>query len=411
MNDTPGWASPGSAPSDGKDASVPRPAEPADDAVPPAKWSASRPPAAEWSAPSALGPAPAARRPAPGWGKPAQGGGPGRGNGWGPPPAAKPGVIPLRPLGFGEILNGAVSTLRAHWRTLLSISVPVAVIAQVADVVSRRYLVPDSAKIDPDATPSELLRQSADSIQSAFIAQTPVLLVALIGTLITTAMLTTVISRSVLGRPVSLSGTWTEARPRLPQLLGLTLLLALMNMAVIAVGILPGLLLGGVAGAALLRVGALAAGAVVLWLLVRFSLASPALMLERRGVVASMRRSAKLVRDAWWRVFGVLALTVLLVLLVVLVIGLVFTLIAFTADGDARAALISGEQPAFSWLFQIISSIGAVTAAAITYPISAGVTALLYVDQRIRREALDLELGRAAGIAGYGSDQQGHDAS
>lgn len=33
----------------------------------------------------------------------------------------------------------------------------------------------------------------------------------------------------------------------------------------------------------------------------------------------------------------------------------------------------------------------------ITFPITAGVTVLLYIDQRIRREALDLELSRAAG--------------
>ena len=40
-------------------------------------------------------------------------------------------------------------------------------------------------------------------------------------------------------------------------------------------------------------------------------------------------------------------------------------------------------------------------ASAITYPIAAGVSVLLYIDQRIRREALDLELARAAGVPGY----------
>ncbi|SCG08081.1 hypothetical protein GA0115259_112344, partial [Streptomyces sp. MnatMP-M17] len=39
MNDTPGWASPGSAPSDGQDTSVPRPAGPADDTGSAPKWS------------------------------------------------------------------------------------------------------------------------------------------------------------------------------------------------------------------------------------------------------------------------------------------------------------------------------------------------------------------------------------
>ncbi|NEY34262.1 hypothetical protein GTU99_18985, partial [Streptomyces sp. PRKS01-65] len=66
MNDTPGWASPGSSPSEGRDpgASAPaghpgpdQPAHPAGQpgeqpAGPGAKWSKEQPPPAQWSAPS-----------------------------------------------------------------------------------------------------------------------------------------------------------------------------------------------------------------------------------------------------------------------------------------------------------------------------------------------------------------------
>ncbi len=48
--------------------------------------------------------------------------------------------------------------------------------------------------------------------------------------------------------------------------------------------------------------------------------------------------------------------------------------------------------------------IGSVIGATLTMPVKAGVTVLLYIDQRIRREALDLELARAAGVQGYGGD-------
>jgi hypothetical protein len=43
----------------------------------------------------------------------------------------------------------------------------------------------------------------------------------------------------------------------------------------------------------------------------------------------------------------------------------------------------------------------------ITFPITAGVTVLLYIDQRIRREALDLDLARAAGVPGYAAPAPG----
>ncbi|MGW0551271.1 DUF7544 domain-containing protein [Streptomyces altiplanensis] len=400
MNDSPGWASPGSAPSDDQKSGVPRPAEPADQNDAASKWSKAQPPAGQWSAPTAPGGPPSLpQQPAPNWGGRPQGGG------WGgPPPAAKPGVIPLRPLGVGEILDGAVSTLRAHWRTVLGITVTVAVVTQICDVLIQRYLLPEPAQVDPNATPSEALSQSLDAMQTTLVGASPSFVITLIATLFTTALLTMVVSRSVLGRPVTLSDAWREAKPRLPQLLGLTLLLTAMTVGIMVVGIAPGFLLGSGAGIALSLLGGLAAFVVTLWLMIRFSLASPALMLERQGIMKSLTRSAKLVSGAWWRIFGILLLTGLLTFIVSMIIAVPFGLIAYAAD-DGLGGLLTGQAPEFGWPFLIITGIGAVIASSITYPISAGVSVLLYVDQRIRREALDLELARAAGLPGYGPQQ------
>ncbi|WP_326765903.1 hypothetical protein OG978_16185 [Streptomyces sp. NBC_01591] len=396
MNDTPGWASPGSAPSDGQGAGVPRPSEPVDGSGPAGNWSPTQPPAGQWSPPSTPRNGPGAPPPAAGWG-----GGP-QGPGWGQPPlAAKPGVIPLRPLGVGEILDGAVSTMRAHWRTVLGITLTVSVIAQIAIILVERFLLPEPAQLDPNATGSEALRQAADSAQSALFNSVPSLLITMAATLITTSVLTVVISRSVLGRPVTLSDAWAEARPRLPQLLGLTLLLALISAAIMTAGLLPGMLTGSAAGAGLVLIGFMAAFVVVIWLMVRFCLASPALMLERQSIITSMRRSAKLVRGAWWRTFGILALTALLTLIVAVIITIPFGIIALAVDGDGIGSALTDGSTDFGWPFLIVSGIGEVIISTITYPLSAGVMALLYIDQRIRREALDLELARAAGLPGY----------
>ncbi|MGW4206110.1 DUF7544 domain-containing protein, partial [Streptomyces sp. NPDC004726] len=325
--------------------------------------------------------------------------------GWGRPPAAKPGVIPLRPLSVGEILDGAVSTMRAHWRTVLGITITVSVISEIGTILALRYLLPEPVEIDPDADTAEAMRQLGDSLQSSLLSLGPVMIITLVGTLFTTALLTMVISRSVLGQPVTLSEAWQQARPRLLQLLGLTVLLPLIGAGIVSVAVLPGLLLGGGGGAALVALAGIVSLAVVIWLMTRFALASPALMLERQGVIAAVRRSAKLVQGAWWRTFGVLALTVLLTFVVAMVVSIPFSLIALAVDGGELANAFGGDQPEFGWSYLIISGIGAVIASSITYPISAGVTVLLYIDQRIRREALDLELGRAAGVPGYGSGQ------
>ncbi|MFD3566319.1 hypothetical protein [Streptomyces sp. NPDC058667] len=405
MNDTPGWTSPGSAPSDDQDGTgVPRPA-PADangsGSAP--QWSKDQPPAGQWSPPTDRTPPPP-RTPVPGQGW----GGPPPNAHWGRPPAAKPGVIPLRPLGMGEILDGAVKTLRTYWRTVLTISVTVAVVSQITSILAQRYLVPAAPATNPDVTPAEALEQSLDSAQSSLIGLGPVLLVTLMASLVCAALLTVVISRAVLGRPVSLGSAWQEARPRLLQLLGLTLLLAGLSAALVLTGVLPGLLLGGAAGAALVLLGGVGALAVAAWLMIRFSLASPALMLERQGVIPSLKRSAKLVQGSWWRIFGITLLTQLLIFVFAMIIAIPFAIIAIAVDGDGFSGLLSGSSPTFGWPFLIITGIGSVITSAITYPISAGVTVLLYVDQRIRREALDLELARAAGLPGYGPTPGDH---
>ncbi|WP_406462766.1 glycerophosphoryl diester phosphodiesterase membrane domain-containing protein [Streptomyces sp. NBC_00111] len=397
MNDSPGWASPGSAPSDGQETGIPRPSSPVDGGGAAGQWSPAQPPPGQWSPPSAPGNGPGAPPPAPGWGGMPQG------PGWGHAPmAAKPGVIPLRPLGVGEILDGAVSTMRTRWRTVLGISLTVSVIAEIAIILVQRYLLPQQKSIDPNATGTEALRQATDSAQSQLLNSAPSTLITMIATLITTSVLTVVISRSVLGRGVTLSEAWSEARPRLLPLLGLALLLSLMSAAIMAAGLVPGLALGdGAGGLALTVLGFLASCGVALWLMIRFMLAAPALMLERQSVLTALRRSAKLVKGSWWRTFGILALTYLLVIILTLIIAIPFGIIAMTVDSDGLSEFLNSSSTEFGWPFLIITGIGEVVISTLAYPFTAGVMALLYVDQRIRREALDLDLARAAGVPGY----------
>ncbi|MER6472039.1 proline-rich domain-containing protein [Streptomyces collinus] len=452
MTDTPGWASPGSAPSpdgrepgaSGPDGSTdrPGPAEPpaqpgAHPQGPGPKWSSEQPPAGQWSAPTgppSPGQAPPPPPPGPGWGGAQPGGpggygggahggppgghsgygtpgGPGAWGGWnggwgGPPPAAKPGVIPLRPLGVGEILDGAVSTMRTYWRTVLGISLTVAVLTQLGVLLLQGFVLKNSETTatlnNPDASPDEMLRV----VGSLAVGSGAVLVISVVAGIIATALLTTVTSRAVLGKPVSAGEAWRDARHQVPKLFGLLFLLGLISFGVMLAGALPGIvcaIAGGGKGAtvALFALGLLAALVVLVWLTVRFSLSSPALMLERQGIVKSIGRSAKLVRGSWWRVLGIQLLAAIIANIVSSLVVIPFTLIAGAAGGEGMVGIFStatSETP--SWTFLILSAIGSVIGSMLTLPINAGVTVLLYIDQRIRREALDLELARAAGVQG-----------
>lgn len=401
MNDSPGWTPPGSpspdrSPDGEKPTQVPGSTQhPAPASDPPRNWSAQQPPAQR----------------SPGWGSPP----PGRpgwekwGGSWNQPPAAKPGIIPLRPLGVGEILDGAVTTMRAHWRTVLGISLAVAVVVQLVATVVNGLWLSDAADLDaltrdPQPSPRELMDAMTGSLQVSGMRA----LVETLGAVLATAMLTIVVSRAVLGRSVSVGEAWRDSRPQLLRLLGLLFLLPLLVALALFVGSAPGgvLLAAGLRplGIALLLVGLLAGLVAAVWIWVRFSLAAPALMLEKQGVITAMRRSAKLVRGSWWRVFGVQLLATILVVIVASVIQMPATLLGMVVSGQGLSAFAEGA-PATSWPYLIAVGIGAVVASMITFPIRAGVTALLYLDQRIRREALDLELARAAGVPGYGDPQ------
>ncbi|MEU5185039.1 glycerophosphoryl diester phosphodiesterase membrane domain-containing protein [Streptomyces longwoodensis] len=503
MNDTPGWASPGSAPSDGQEPAAPAPAEPtgrpgpradgppeaaqpgsprqtpgtapessepgpqaeAPDPAPQSpgpKWSKEQPPPAQWSAPAGdrtpgqapppppapapgtgqgwgahppadgpgtpggwTGPAgPGGPVPPGGYGGPPPAGGygpqpphghPGWGGGWGagwggPPPAAKPGVIPLRPLGVGEILDGAVSTMRTYWRTVLGISLTVAVVTETLVVMLQGLVLNDAVSSSALGDTSATTDEQIDALRDSMLSSGAVFLVTLVGTVIATALLTAVTSRAVLGKEVTLGEAWRDARPRIPALFGLILLLLLIAVAIGGVGVLPGILLAvagaGDAGAGIAVLGVLAALVVIVWLFVRLSLASPALMLEKQGIRKAMSRSTKLVRGSWWRVFGIQLLAAIIANVISAIVVVPFAIVgALAGDGGFHGFVESGGD--LGWTYLVITGIGSVIGSMITFPITAGVTVLLYIDQRIRREALDLDLARAAGVPGYAAPAPG----
>lgn len=324
----------------------------------------------------------------------------------GPHPAVQPGVVPLRPLRAGEILHGAVATMRNYWRTILTVSLGVSLVTQTLGTVALGVWLRDHAealqRLREDPEPS--LDETMDAMRGMLVGNGVTAALGLLGTLVATGMLTMVVSRAVLGRPARLFDTWRDTRSQLLPLLGLLLLIPLLAFGVLCVGALPGAALtaaGSAAGGLGLSVlGILAATGVMLWLLVLFSLAPPALMLEKQGVAKALRRSAKLVRGSWWRVLGIQLLAVLVTLMVSGVLNVPTDLIGRAVAGEDMTGAVSGDIPT-GWAYLTVSAAGGVVASTLTLPISAGVTALLYLDQRIRRESLDVQLARAAGVPGF----------
>ena len=401
MSQTPGWERP-SDDSSGSDTGQP----------PYPGWSTRQPPEPGWTAPGQPPerepPSAGATPPAssPGWGQQPPPVAPGAaGWGWAPPPAVKPGVIPLRPLGVGEILDGAVTTIRRNPGPMLGLSAIVAVLTQLLGLGVGYLLLrgaPALESLEPTATAGEVLEAVAGLLGASAI----VAVVTWVATVVLTGILTIVVSRAVLGERLTAGQAWQAARRRLPRLLLLTLVYSLIWLApfltvtVVAIGLGLGGADGG-ATVALVVPLALAAAPVTIWLYVRYALSGPSLMLESTppaagqpsrpvGVAGALRRSAELVRGSWWRVFGILLLVLLIVAIISQVISVPFSL-PFFAVGDEPS---DGE-----FLFTLVlTALGGIVASTITAPFTAAATVLLYVDRRIRREGLDIDLARAAGV-------------
>ncbi|MGQ0464836.1 MAG: glycerophosphoryl diester phosphodiesterase membrane domain-containing protein [Sporichthyaceae bacterium] len=344
------------------------------------------PPAQGWApppgAPLAWTPPPAGA-PAPAWGPP------------GPPPAARPGVIPLRPLGLGELLDGAVSTMRKHWRVQLGITAVVVLAVTVIQGVGTWMFARDSGMFDENFFSTEPLTEETDAFGSggAQLVQGVGIVFGLVAQLALAGLLTVVVGRAVLGRDVSTREVWAQVRPRAWQLVGLALLLlaATFGLVLFAVLFPVGLWAAGVPDVAALALGAvlvLLAIPVAVWLWVRFAVAAPAMVLERTGVRAALRRSARLVRRSWWRTFGILLLIQLMGQVISGMLAMPFMIAAF-----AMGFLVDGGATSFFVMLMVGGAVGSL----VTYPFTAGVTALMYVDLRMRREGLDLALARSTG--------------
>lgn len=302
--------------------------------------------------------------------------------------AAKPGVIPLRPLGLGEILDGAISTMRAHPRLMLGVAAIVVTIAELVTLAVTYPLLDDinrTTRFDPTTPTSEVWDVLGKSLAVTGIG----LLVVIVSRVFLSGFITLVVGKSVLGQPAIFGEVWTAVRPRLLPLLGLTLIYPAVFLVVAFLVVLM-----AIAAPPLAILVILALIPIGIWLLVLFSLATPALVLENATIRRAFGRSRLLVRGSWWRIFGI----TLLAGLIAGIIGLIITL-PFQYLGDGFASVTSTEPTPPTTKFLVFSTIGGIIASTITEPFVAAVTVLLYTDQRMRREGMDIELTRAAGLA------------
>jgi hypothetical protein len=326
------------------------------------------------------------------------------------PQAPKPGVIPLRPLGVGELLDGAFTSIRRNPRATLGIAALLLTASAVITTTVSLFLVHYVGSVKLPSPGQQLTNAQATHLLTRILevlaptAAVSAVLAFIVDTVLT-GLLTVVIGRLVLGHKITAGEAWRIARPRIPALIGATLLIPLILIGVwavyavvlviLALAHAPGALIGVLA-----VLGAIAAIVLTIWFTIMFRMAGPAVVLEREGPARALARSWRLVRGSFWRVLGITLLSGLIVLVTAGILQIPFGVLAALAGGGN--SLLPGTGGNVAGI--LISAVGGVVAGAVARPISAGVAVLLYVDLRMRREGLDLVLQTAAGTEPTGDE-------
>jgi hypothetical protein len=253
----------------------------------------------------------------------------------------------LRPLSVGETLDAAFRLFRHRFGSLIACvlvpSVPVFILGTI--IVGAT----DTTAFDVNAP----VNNDGEAVAGRAIDQ----MLASIAVALGVAACFKVISAAYLGERAGVGDSLRYSLGRFLPLVGAYIVMVLILIGGLIALILP-----------------------FFFLLIKLSMTWPALVCERTGPLKSIGRSWRLTRNNWWRVFGILLVTLLILVVIGIALGLVL------------GAVLLGSESLGEVAFAVLATLVDLVIAAITYPLWAAVLTVVYYDLRVRNEGFDLEL-------------------
>jgi hypothetical protein len=264
-------------------------------------------------------------------------------------------VTALRPLRVGEILDAGIKLYVRNARTLMALTACVVVPLQLLSAIVLMSTVSNGDQV-PTGFGALASRTSTSDTTTSLGAQATLLVVGILVSALTTAACVRAVSDLYAGRDADMTSSLRFAARRILPLLTMEVLYFLgLSIAFVAL-IIPGI-----------------------WLYVAWSVAAPALLIERTGPVRSLGRSRRLVKGRWRSTAAVLIVAAVMVALLSGAFEALLVAIALTSNPSALLAVV---------VVTLASGISTV----VVEPFRAAVTTVLYYDLRIRHEGYDLEL-------------------
>jgi hypothetical protein len=279
--------------------------------------------------------------------------------------AATPGA---QPRAISELLDATFSLYRRNFQVLAGVAVLIVIPGLVISLISGSYRANPFTVLQQVVSntnnPAALqqLNQTQQNVINSPLYPLSFLLEFLIIPFSVGALYQAAVMLA-MGRPATIGSVLSATLRRYFALFGLIFLIGLVVVGGILIITIP----------------------VVIWVVIRWSVATPALFAEELGPARALGRSWQLVSGEWWRTLGILLVVGIMTSVIQSVLGLLFGGLAAVLpglDSDLHAALSTSAT-------QLVS--------AVVTPLLPIAVTLLYFDMRVRKEGYDLdELARRA---------------
>ncbi|MAB19862.1 MAG: hypothetical protein CMH33_02910 [Microbacterium sp.] len=313
-------------------------------------------------------------------------------------PASRPGIIPLHPLTFGTILGRSFAALRHNPKVLLGFGLVVQTVAYllvllgVGGVAVLTFSRLDNVPASSDAFEAIFIGSTAITAIVGFVLG---LAAAALGVIVQ-AVVVSEVAHGALAEKLSLGMLWRRVKPVIWRVIGYSFLLTLAVSVLIAVVVGVLVLIGFAALPIAIALGVLVVlGAIplALWLSVKLLLVPSAIILENAGIRAALARSWRLTRGRFWPALGVIVLISFTFGAIAQVVSLPFS---FLGTGLSTLFAPTGDPGVSTIVTIIVTSIAAqiltLIVQAVAVVVQSTSAAIIYIDCRMRHEALDLDL-------------------
>lgn len=295
----------------------------------------------------------------------------------------------LRPLSLGELLDRAFTLYRRHLLLFVGIMAVPSVFALALALIVTFFQRTTQSTFAPGARGAPPTAEMMAAILSLFVGMTLIMLVYFVVYMVALGATSLAVSELYLGRAAAIGDVYSRMRGRIGRLV-LLMLIAMLRIGglgfagtvlVAALGG-PAALISPFLSFAVVLVGIFVLAVVCLYMMLRYGVAVPALVLENLTARKAIRRSIELTRGGLMRVF---------------LLGLCATVISYAGlalfQGPfAMASFMAGPDTERGFWLNLAGVVCGTIGATFTAPIMIVGLALLYYDMRIRHEGFDLDL-------------------